>query len=63
MITSSTVVGAVKQPWQTQPETHAFEVRVDEDKGTLALELPTGTKIALDYKQLRDMVLRLEARK
>lgn len=63
MINSTTVVGAIKQTWQTEPVHHAFEVRVDEEKGTLAMELPSGTKIALDYNQLRDMVLRLEARK
>lgn len=63
MINSITVTGAIKQSWNPDPVRHAFEVRVDEEKGTLALELPTGTKIALDYNQIRDMVLRLEARK
>lgn len=62
MINSSTISGAVKQPWQPTPETCAFEVRVDEEKGTLAIELPSGTKVALDYNQLKEMVLRLEAR-
>jgi hypothetical protein len=63
MKNSTSVNGAVKQPWQTSPTSHGFEVVVDEEKGTLALELPSGTKVALDYNQIRDMVLRLEARK
>jgi len=62
MITSTTIVGAVKQPWQPQPITHPFEVCVDLEAGTVTTELPSGTKIALDYNQLRAMILRLEAR-
>lgn len=62
MITSTTIVGAVKQPWQPQPISHAFEVSVDVEAGTVMTELPSGTKIALDYKQLRAMIMRLEAR-
>lgn len=62
MITSTTVVGVIKQTWQPDPVSHAFELRVDEEKGTMAMELPTGTKIALDYNQVREMVMRIEAR-
>ena len=63
MKNSTSITGAVKQPWQTEPTSHGFEVIVDDEKNVLAMELPSGTKIALDYKQLRDMVMRIEARK
>lgn len=63
MKNSTSINGAVKQPWQTEPTHHGFEVVVDDEKHTLAMELPSGTKVALDYRQLRDMVMRIEARK
>lgn len=62
MINSRAVPGAIKQMWMPAPQPVSFELRVDVAADTLAIELPTGTKIALSYSALREMVRALDAR-
>lgn len=63
MATVRIIPGAIRQIWQPEPERATFEVRVDEDLHVMSLELPSGTRVALDYTAICDMVKAIEARK
>lgn len=63
MITERAVKGAVRQPWMTQPEPVTFSVRVDDESNLMTLELPSGTKIALDFSVITEMARDIPNRK
>lgn len=63
MINSRSIRGATRQIWQAEAESCVFEVRIDDESGVMSLELESGTRVALDYTQIAEMVKAIEARK
>lgn len=63
MINSRAVKGAVKQAWMSKAEPVLLELRVDLDNNVVSMELPSGTKVAFDYTQLKEMIDGIEARR
>ncbi len=63
MINSKGVRAAVRQSWMTEAQPVTLEVRIDDEAGVLSTQLPSGTKVALDYSELKTFIEAVEARK
>lgn len=63
MINSRAVHGAIKQPWMPEPQPVSIELRVDDKTDVLSMELPSGTKVAFNYNELKSMIEGIESRR